>query len=59
MELLSSPVMSVWYSSIPGHRKWQIEPAAWNLDVRLDQKEKISMHAEKYLLRNTLAGSFR
>jgi len=24
------------YRVIPGHRNWQIETAAWNLDIRLD-----------------------
>jgi len=26
------------YRVIPGHTNWQIETAAWNLDVRLDKK---------------------
>ena len=33
------------YSSIPGHRNWQIETAAWKLDVRLDYKERNSIDA--------------
>jgi len=35
------------YGVIPGNGNWQIEIAAWNLDVRLDSKERNSMHAQK------------